>query len=310
MGHIGAIIEKYRQASGMSRKELSEDICSEKHIYFIEKGERSPSANLLKLLGDRLGVNLFDFYQYLDCINPVEVKENIDCFNLYRLKPDVEELKKITEKASKLPDFKKEPWSYEIKLNELVYTVFAEVNYDKAIASAVHILENIEPIYSDAIITANLHILLSTCFFLKGEPNNARSSSLKAYEIVKNKNKMENYTQVLMTARINVLSMHYLLGEYYEVLRAGYEFIADKKEATFVKRLYYIYLYMAFAFYKIDAVEDAIEFFNKGIYMLMFDYSPGDIGFMATYEVFHSLLNDKRMNKGVVSEFKQKYLLK
>lgn len=309
MGHIGAIIETYRKASGISRRNLAENICSEKHIYLIEKGERSPSANLLKLLGDKLGVNLFDFYQYLDCINPVEVKKNIDYFNLYRLKPDTEELKKITDKASKLPDFNKEPWIYEIRLNELAYTVFAERNYDKAISLGVRILGEMEPKYSNAIITANMNILISTCYFLKGEPNNAKIFSLRASEIVKNKGKMENYRQVLMTVRVNLLSMYYLLGEYGQVLNAGYEFIGDKPETVLMEKLYYVYLYMAFAGYKTGAEDEAVEFFKKAVYMLMFDYSPGDVGFMAIHEAFYSLLDDRRMPPGLVSEFKKRYLL-
>lgn len=49
---IGKVIKEHRDIVGMSRKTLSEDICTEKYIYLIEKGKRTPSANVIKLLGD------------------------------------------------------------------------------------------------------------------------------------------------------------------------------------------------------------------------------------------------------------------
>lgn len=95
MGHIGTIIEKYRQALNMSRKELSENICSEKHIYLIEKGQRSPSTNMLKLLGDRLGVDFFEFLPYLDCNEPLVIRDKLRNFYTYRINLDFDSLKKI-----------------------------------------------------------------------------------------------------------------------------------------------------------------------------------------------------------------------
>lgn len=66
---IGNIIEEQRVSLGMSRKELSEGICTQKYVYLIEKNERNPSAYILNSFSDRLGLDLFDYYQYLNYDN-------------------------------------------------------------------------------------------------------------------------------------------------------------------------------------------------------------------------------------------------
>lgn len=124
MGHIGKIIEEYRNKSKMSRSALAVNICSEKYIFLIEKGKRTPSSIMLKQLSQRLGVDLFEYYKYLDCIDPTAVRDYMKVFHNYRMKNYTEELKKETEAAMNLPDFKNKPWSYEIQLNILSYNVF------------------------------------------------------------------------------------------------------------------------------------------------------------------------------------------
>lgn len=75
MNHIGNVIKEYRSLIGMSRNDIAKNICTEKYVYLIEKGQRTPSADMTRLLGDNLGIDLFEYYQYLDCINPIEVRE-------------------------------------------------------------------------------------------------------------------------------------------------------------------------------------------------------------------------------------------
>ncbi len=50
----------------MSRKELAENICSEKYLYLIEKGDRTPSSEITRLLGDKVGVDIFKYYAVYD----------------------------------------------------------------------------------------------------------------------------------------------------------------------------------------------------------------------------------------------------
>lgn len=66
MNYIGSIIRDSRNRLRMSRKELAENICSEKYLYLIEKGDRTPSSEITRLLGDKVGVDIFKYYAVYD----------------------------------------------------------------------------------------------------------------------------------------------------------------------------------------------------------------------------------------------------
>ena len=161
MNHIGNVIKEVRCNLGMSRSELSENICSEKYLYLIEKGERTPSTEIVRLFSAKLGANIFEYYKYLDCIDPVKVLEAIKKFNTYRRIADFESLKKLSDSMAVLPDFQKMHWKYEIEVNRLSYMVFVDQKCNEAITLIKELLSQIEPKYSEEEYTANLYLLLS-----------------------------------------------------------------------------------------------------------------------------------------------------
>jgi DNA-binding XRE family transcriptional regulator len=63
MNRIGNVIKEFRCKFDMSRKELSANICSEKYVYLIEKGERSPSTDITVAFSDkRRPLHGIDYY--------------------------------------------------------------------------------------------------------------------------------------------------------------------------------------------------------------------------------------------------------
>lgn len=64
MNHIGNIIHEFRNSLHLTRQELSAEICSEKYLYMIEKGDRTPSTEVMRRLEDRMGVAILKYYEY------------------------------------------------------------------------------------------------------------------------------------------------------------------------------------------------------------------------------------------------------
>jgi len=120
MNHIGNVIREYRGILHMSRHELAENICSEKYLYMVETGKRTPSCHMVRTLGDKMRVDLCKYSEYFDCLNPVQVRSFIEKFYIYRRDNNYAALKEATEEALKIEDYHKDPWRYEIQLNCLI----------------------------------------------------------------------------------------------------------------------------------------------------------------------------------------------
>lgn len=59
MNHIGNVIKTLRCNLGLAAIDTAKDICTEKYLYLIEKGERIPSVEITRFIGTRLGTDLF-----------------------------------------------------------------------------------------------------------------------------------------------------------------------------------------------------------------------------------------------------------
>lgn len=274
MGHIGTIIKKYRQASGMSRKALSDSICSEKHIYLIEKGERAPSATLLKLLSGKLGVNLFDFYPYMGCTDPFVVREKLKGFYIYRINLDFDSLKKVSEEAKSIPDFKNNPWNFEIRLNSIYYMAFEDKLFEEAAVQLKNLLEEAEPWGLSDMFRINAYTLMTTCCLIMKDAYNAKKAALAAYGIFRDKHEIEMYEKLATKTIVNLMGAYYINGEYDDVISKGNEFIHIKQKLDSYGKIHFVYFFMALAYYSKEMRKEAAEFLKKAVYFLMSDYSP------------------------------------
>ncbi len=309
MNYIGNVIKEYRCMSGMSRRDLSENICSEKYVYLIEKGERTPSADLVRLFSDKLKVDLFDYYQYLDCINPIAVRDNLRIFNMYRRKGDFMSVKEVTDSAMNLPDFQCKPWLYEIEINRIAYMIWFQNRYKESINDLNALMKNIEPKYFMSAYAANIYILMSASYQLTNDLPNAKNAVLSAHEIICDKNKIEKYEQIIITVRITCMSMYYLSDEFHKVIHEGNDLLQYQYEINSYERIHYTYFYLAFAYYKIESYNEATEWFKKGIYSVMHGHKPMDVYYISTQDVFNVLMNNNRMSQNIINDFKEKYNL-
>lgn len=307
MGHIGTIIEKYRQALGMSRKELVEDICSEKYIYLIEKGERSPSANMLKQLGEKLGVNLFEFYQYIDCEDPFGVSEKIKDFYMYRANLDFNSLMKASLEAFDIRDFRSKPYSFEIWLNDLYYMSFGDNRYEETNLQLKMLLKEVEPWKYSDMFSVNAYTLMSTLCLITGDFIGARSTALKVQEIFKRQFDTERYMQLFTTMTVNLMGAYYVNGEYDGAISTGSEFLQVKQSLNSYDRIHFVYFFMSFSYYAKKKREESHEFLKKAIYLLMMDFRPTDVVYVSMIGELREMLDDLGKKSEIVREFRERY---
>lgn len=307
MGHIGTIIERCRQVVGMSRKELSENLCSEKYIYLIEKGQRTPSANLLKLMGDRMGVYLFGFYMYLDCADPLEVREKMRFFHMCRINLDFKSLKNASEEAEKMGDFHNKPWCFEIQLNNIYYLAFEEKKCKEAYLQLEILLNEAKSYGVTDIFLLNAYTLMTTCSLVMGDVNTAKNSAQYAYEIMQNNHNVELYEQMLTKVTINLMGAHYLNNEFDDVIERGRELINIKQKRDSYGKIHFIHLLMALAHYGKNQWDAAAEHLKKAVYFLMADNKPLDVSFIALDGRFEHMLNDLSHYSWVIDYFRKEY---
>jgi len=307
MGHIGIIIEKCRQAVGMSRKELSENLCSEKYIYLIEKGERTPSANLLKLMGEKMGVFLFGFYMYLDCADPLYVREKMRFFHMCRINLDFKALKEASEEAGKMQDFRSKPWCYEIQLNNIYYLAFEEKKCGEAALQLDRLLKEAEAYGATYIFLINAHTLMTTCSLVTGDVAVAKKSALCAYEALQNNNDAMLYEQLLTKITVNLMGVHYLSNEFDDVIKRGHELLNIKQKRDSYGKVHFIYFLMALAFYSKNQWDDAAEYLKKAVHFLMAGNKPSDVSFIAMDSKFSSMLNDLSPYSETIDYFRREY---
>ena len=307
MGHIGRTIEKYRQALSISRKELAEDICSEKHIYLIEKGERSPSANILKQLSEKLGVNLFEFYQYIDCENPIEVRDKIKDFYMYRANLDFITLMKVSVEAYDMWDFRNKPYSFEIRLNDLYYMAFEDNRYEETKVKLKKLLKEAEIWKYSEMFLVNVHTLMTTLCLITQDFTEAKNSALKALKIFQRQFDVEKNLPLSTTMIVNLMGAYYVNGEYDVVIDIGNKFLKIKQAFNSYDRIHYIYFFMSFACYTKNMREEAYIFLKKAIYILMMDFRPTDVTYVAMIGELEEMLEDLDKDSELIREFRKKY---
>lgn len=134
MSHIGIIIKELRRIKNLSRTELAEGICTEKYIYLIEKGERTPSSELLLLLGRRLGEDLLAQFKFSNCDDPVTISKMQYELSQHILNQEYTKGLLITKAAEQYPDNANVPWKHMLKANRILCQMQKDKAYEKAIS--------------------------------------------------------------------------------------------------------------------------------------------------------------------------------
>ncbi|MGI6154144.1 MAG: helix-turn-helix domain-containing protein [Christensenellaceae bacterium] len=309
MNHIGNIIHEFRNSLHLTRQELSAEICSEKYLYMIEKGDRTPSTEVMRRLEDRMGVAIFKYYDYLDCAEPIKVCSLIERFYRHRRESNFDAILKDTKEAMHLNDFRNDPWKYEIKINHLMMKVFAENNYKQSIPILIETIEEVKQERAYNISLSALYVLLSTCYQMDRDIDNARRSVALASEAISGKQEMTKYVYITTMVKLNKITMHYLAGEMNEVIEEALDLLKYEEEKRYKGYSDHASFYLAFAYFQIGQEEKGIRWFQKALCMMLISPDAANMQYLSSYEIFDVMMRDKRISKDLVDEFKNEYKL-
>lgn len=307
MRHIGKIIEKQRQALNMSRRELAENICSEKYIYLIEKGERTPSVGLLKLLGDKLGIHLFSYHNYIDSQEPLKVRELVRAFYMCRINLDLELLNKLNCQAVNMPDFKNEPWCFETRLNKIYHSALCEKKCKESIVELNNLLNESNHLVAPSIFLINTYSLMSSCYLILNDKSNSIHYAVLAYNEIDENTDIELYDPLLTKASVNLMGANYINEEFDVVINIGEDLLKAKQFRDSYGKIYFVQLLLSLAYYAKGNLSDAIIYLKKSAYFLMSEIKHFDIEFFKLDKRFHKMLDELSPHSEIIDYFRKEY---
>ncbi|MDN6161208.1 MAG: helix-turn-helix domain-containing protein [Atopostipes sp.] len=293
---IGDIIKKEREKLRMTQKELSEGICSEKYIYLIEKNERNPSAFILKDLNERLGINLFDYYDYKDYENNELIVEHREKFDHYTENSDIFSLKEEALKAEKLKEFQVEPLLYDVQMIHLSYKINVEGKVKEGIEGIKRILTK-EELVIETNTLINFYVLLSTAYQIEGEWEKARTAIEKSYPMIKNKTRYNRYNTTVISAFISYAALLFNQKDYERLLDIAHELKRLHNKYSRHNRVYYVHFYLAYAYFENDEVEKARESYMEGIHSALLFKNIIDLKVILQFEGIEELAVDLDIHK-------------
>lgn len=286
---IGHIIKKQRILKNMTQKELAEGICSAKYIYLIEKEERNPSAYTLDQLSEKLSIDLFEYYQYLEFENPVAVVEHRKNMDKYIQAGDLEKLKEESLKAAQIEDFKQEPLNYDILMIDSLYKGLLEDKTSEAINKLTTALEKKE-LNIDTLTLINSYIVLSTCYQLEGKLGQAKDVLQITYEMIENKKDFPRYHTVIINVMISLISYFYNGKEYEKLKKYSKELLNFQEEYNKFNQIYYPYFFLAYAYYQTEQLAEAKHFFMKAIHSTLLFKNKIDLEILVKTINFEELI--------------------
>lgn len=301
---IGDIIKEQRTLNNMSRQTIAEGICSEKYIYLIERNERNPSAYILDQLSEKLGIDLFEYYQYLSFKNSIMVVEFKRKFERYVKLGDVEKLKQASLKAAQLEDFKSEPLIYDIEIINCLYEALVKGKTTKSIKQLTKILET-PKLNIDPLTFVNGYIVLSTCYQLEGKLEEAKEVLYLAYELVKNKTKFPRYYTVIINVLISLTSFLYNSQDYEKLIHYSKILLDFHEKQNEYNRIYYADIYLAFGYYHTNNLEASKKHFYRGLLSTSLFKNQLDLDVMIQTKDFNKLLNEFLEDKHIQLFYQQ-----
>lgn len=273
---IGNIIKKQRIFLEITQEELAEGICSAKYIYLIEKEERNPSAYVLNQLSEKLFIDLFEYYQYLEFENPVAVIEHRKNIDKYIQAGDLQKLKDESLIAARSEDFKQEPLIYDIMVIDYLHKGLLEGKTSKVINQLTSTFEKKE-LNIDPLTLINGYIVLSTCYQLEEKLDKAKEVLEIAYELIENKKEFPRYHTVIINVMISLISYYYNVNEYEELEKYSKILLNFQKEYNKYSQIYYPYFLLSFAHYKKNQLVQSKRYFMEAVHSTLLFKNKTDL---------------------------------
>lgn len=301
---IGDIIKEQRTQLNMTQKELAKGICSEKYIYLIEKNERNPSAFILKDLNEKLSIDLFAYYSYSNYENSDLILKHRQNFDYYTENSDIISLRKESDQAAKLREFREEPLIYDIKMIRLSYKLNIEGKVKEAIKELKEIVLN-EDIAIGNIALINCYVVLSTAYQYEAEWEKAEEAVRTAFDLVKNKTNYQRYTTTLISVYISLTAVYFNKGDYDRLIKTAYDLRNLHEKYNRFNRVYYVNFYLAYAYYEKEDSKKARAYFMDGVHSVLLFKNVIDIQHILNLEGIHKLADSLDVDAIYLQRFQE-----
>lgn len=307
MTWIGKVIQHYREEQALTRKEITEGICSEKYLYMIERGERTPSSELMHLFNTRLGVNLFKYYEYLDCKDPVLVSEAIEKFNTCLRTSNFMELREFSQQMAEEADFQKPPYIYEIEVNKLTNKMFLDGKYEEVIEDINKLISKIDKKYHKEVFMANLLIIQSTALQYCHRIKEASDIIDEVIQIVCEKERIPRYHQVMATSRLNRMTLAYLEKDYKLMIKHGKWLLDFSTRTNSYQQISYTYFYLSMGYWGLGQISEMTFWLESSLYHLLVQDNPFLVKFMLTFGDFSNMIKHSKIQDNIRKKLKLSY---
>jgi transcriptional regulator with XRE-family HTH domain len=307
MAYIGQVIQKLRVNKNLSRNALSDGICSEKYIYLIEKGQRTPSSEISHLLSIRLGIDLFQYYEFLDCEEPIFVRDSISRLNAYRRTTNFRKSIALISELENHPDFQRAPYSYELEIDKLGYRMFSKNEYVDAIEDIISLIDSVDNKYREEEFMANLYILLSTALQNSMRLEEAKKAQNQAMSILENKEGITRYHQVISSSRLNRMTLAYLESDYQAVISDGLWLCDFSSRNNVNDRSNFTYYYIAMGYWGAGQKEEAMLWLENCVFAMLTNYRPYEISIISSFGPFSEMIRNSEICDNILNRLKRMY---
>lgn len=294
MTGLGAIIRELREEKNMTRGELTEGICTEKYLYLIEKGERNPSADILLQFGRRLKTDLYQFYRYSDCQEPLKVARIVEELNKARGLTDYDERLRLAKEAEKLADFKNKPWFYIKESAKFEYYLVIENKVKETLAAIEELIESMTE--EEAISEFATVLYLAYAYALERDEQYEKSYEIVAkIEDIQEKKK-EYYNPVALnvvieTGIISIVSS-FRLQKYQETYDKAQGLRQLMKDFALYARGSWLFAFLAFSCFCLGKKEEALLNFKRALTMQMLSKNRVELTYLTADESYKKLMEE------------------
>jgi len=308
MNQIGNIIKELRESANITRVQLCNGICTDKYLYMIEKGQRTPSVEILKLFSDRLHCNLFEFCEYLSYPDPLRTRAMIERLNECRYKSDMPGLREAVERARKMAAFKREPLKYYLETNSLIEKILCQRSFAQGVESAEHLLSKIPDRYIAEPFVVELHILLSGCHQILGSWEKAQEAIEQADARFHQCYSFAARVEIFISLMINKQQISCRMQKHRQSLETGLRLYEYQQQQQRYRRIDITCLYNAYACYHLADTDAAMQWFKRGLYAALLSGSDS-IYTQTLNEDFWALMQQDAMPADLKKEIMDTYHL-
>lgn len=307
MNQIGKIIKYFRQINNMPREQLSRGICTAKYLYLIEKGDRTPSNAILAKLGERMNMSFFDYYNYLECEDPIEVKKIMTEFMRYRRNFDFEKLTHYQDVADAVPDFKKIPWIFEIDFNQSMLKLILDRKPKEAARDILNTISKMPPEYQYGVHHLRQLILLSFCYLESDKIKTATFTIEQVRENVECKADFFEFQQIYFIGAYIHIIIKLRNGDPAAALEIVDKVLLRQKEMHYYDFHHFSLLLKGYALLKLGKFEDARSPVSKGLLSLLVFDKCRDITYLNHIGIMPDILQSGLVDEKISEEIKNKY---